>query len=207
MNNHNPGFITHPRGPALWLLACLALLALAAAGTARGAVTTSFDHFTTGFPLTGAHTRVDCENCHVGGVFRNTPTQCAACHTHGGRIGASAKPVDHMPSTDACAYCHTTRAWRPVARVDHTAVIGTCVRCHNGTLAPGKPPHHIASNNNCDDCHTTSNWQGAVFDHSGVAAGHLRHLSQRQQGHRQAGDAHQTTNTCDACHSTRAGIR
>jgi len=28
-----------------------------------------FNHFATGFPLTGAHTQVRCDRCHVGGVF------------------------------------------------------------------------------------------------------------------------------------------
>ena len=32
-----------------------------------------FDHFSTGFPLTGMHESLDCEKCHVKGVFKNTP--------------------------------------------------------------------------------------------------------------------------------------
>ena len=51
---------------------------------------TEFDHFSTGFPLTGAHRLVDCELCHIGGVFKGTQTRCVSCHVRtslsGGRI-------------------------------------------------------------------------------------------------------------------------
>ena len=38
------------------------------------------DHSKTRFPLTGAHTRVDCARCHVGGRYTGTPTDCYSCH-------------------------------------------------------------------------------------------------------------------------------
>ena len=43
----------------------------------QGAV---FDHSKTAFPLTGAHTSVQCAQCHVGGNFTTVPTDCASCH-------------------------------------------------------------------------------------------------------------------------------
>ena len=39
-----------------------------------------FDHNTTAFPLTGAHTTVDCNSCHANG-FIGTSTLCSSCHT------------------------------------------------------------------------------------------------------------------------------
>jgi hypothetical protein len=40
----------------------------------------TFDHLVTGFPLSGEHSLIDCEACHIGGVFEVLPTQCEACH-------------------------------------------------------------------------------------------------------------------------------
>ena len=59
---------------------------------ARG-VGAGFDHFRTGFPLTGGHERVRCESCHIRGLFKGTPSQCKTCHSPGGRIAASARLV------------------------------------------------------------------------------------------------------------------
>ena len=51
-----------------------------------------FSHETTGFPLTGGHTKVACVKCHVIAdpgtskerrVYAGTPTQCADCHATG----------------------------------------------------------------------------------------------------------------------------
>ena len=49
------------------LAAALALIGGAA--LAQTAFDSSFDHFTTGWPLEGAHRSVECAGCHVGGVF------------------------------------------------------------------------------------------------------------------------------------------
>ncbi len=163
----------------------------------------NFDHFTTGFPLTGAHARVDCEGCHVGGVFRNAPSRCQGCHARGARVAASFKPIDHIPSTDNCDDCHITSTWRLVRRLDHVAVIGTCVRCHDGHTAPGKPPGHMPSDNNCEQCHTTTAWTRIQFDHGGIAPETCIncHNGSRATG---KGPSHiSSTDTCDACHTTQ----
>ena len=54
----------------------------------------TFDHFTTGFPLSGAHVGADCESCHTRGIFVGTPTRCESCHSLGGEGGTSAGPLD-----------------------------------------------------------------------------------------------------------------
>ena len=77
----------------------------------------TFDHNKTRFPLTGAHQRVDCAHCHVGGRYTGTPTDCYACHQ---TTYQATKNPNHVaagfPTT--CASCHTTNAWRP-ATFDH----------------------------------------------------------------------------------------
>ncbi|GAB4504864.1 MAG: hypothetical protein Fur0043_18590 [Anaerolineales bacterium] len=99
----------------------------------------TFDHSRSNFPLTGAHSNVRCEQCHVNRQFAGTPTQCVACHGdpawHAGAMG-----------TD-CAACHSTSAWQP-ARFDlshpeprvHEHGTGvnhgstTCQTCHPNTV-------------------------------------------------------------------------
>lgn len=134
-----------------------------------------FDHERTAFPLTGAHRRVSCDQCHKPEagtsrrVFRGTSFQsCTACHRdpHAGRLG------------QGCTSCHTTQSWSAAsAAFDHAKsgypLLGRhaavkCAECH----AAGRPRRlaHAA----CTDCHA---------DH------HLGQLSRRPDGGR-----------CEACH-------
>src|SRR5512147_789394 len=89
------------------LLLMLAAPTLVHAAAATGAP--PFDHFTTGFELDGMHRNVDCEACHVRGVFKGTPRTCAGCHDGSNRIANSAKSPRHMMTTDVCEACHTTK--------------------------------------------------------------------------------------------------
>ena len=40
----------------------------------------TFNHNNTNFPLTGLHTNVQCNACHVNGVYKGTPANCYTCH-------------------------------------------------------------------------------------------------------------------------------
>jgi len=126
-----------------------------------------FNHNKTGFPLTGAHARVQCETCHAGGVFKGTATDCAGCHTVGRRVVAPAKSNSHIITTASCETCHTNAVTFLGARYNHIGVLPkTCLTCHNGRTAPGKPNNHIATSLSCDSCHRTSSWLPAGFDHA-----------------------------------------
>src|SRR5215469_9721867 len=152
-------------------LALLALLlgsVLAPHAQAAPAGRTQFDHLTTGFELLGQHRDLPCESCHVNAIVKGTPRLCASCHGVGTEIRATAKPNNHIMSTDQCEACHTPVAWRPAVNFDHTQTLGSCSTCHNGAQAQGKPPNHILTNLECDVCHTTLSWSGATFSHEGV---------------------------------------
>src|SRR5262249_49680617 len=123
----------------LFLVLVLAALLGAPAQAQRAG--TSFDHFSTGFPLAGAHFSVDCTSCHIGGRFKGTPRQCAGCHN--GSV-ASGKSRTHIRTTNTCERCHVETAWQQV-RYDHSQAIGVCASCHNGTQARGRPATHVAS--------------------------------------------------------------
>ena len=60
---------------------------------------TEFDHFATGFPLTGGHRNVECDSCHLNGLFTGTPDRCDGCHNN---IRTDGKSSNHVQSNDQC---------------------------------------------------------------------------------------------------------
>jgi hypothetical protein len=149
------------RGILAWLFLLLAGLQMQVAGAAIS----DFDHFATGFPLTGGHRNLECDSCHLNGIFAGTPTACERCHNN---IRADGESPNHIQTDDICDNCHTTIDWRH-ARFDHGNVSGDCSNCHNGAISTGKDPDHIASDNSCELCHSTFSWTRiSRVDHSAV---------------------------------------
>ena len=151
----------------MWSAIAVAVVLAAAPGHAQSALTTSFNHFSTGFPLTGAHSGVDCASCHVNGRFKGTPKQCFACHNGTNAQGKSPK---HPQTTNFCEGCHLTAAWRTLPFIDHVQATAPCATCHNGTIALGKPANHIVTAAPCGSCHrSTVSYAGATsFNHVGI---------------------------------------
>ena len=89
----------------------------------------NFDHFSTGFSLTGEHQKVSCESCHIRGIFKGTPGNCDGCHN--GSI-APGKSATHINSSNNCDDCHSTSAsaWSSIVQMNHGSVNGTCESCH-----------------------------------------------------------------------------
>ena len=136
--------------------------------------------------------RVDCAQCHVGGRYTGTPTDCYSCHQ--ANYAGTTNP-NHQASAfpTQCQTCHSTSAWRP-ATVDHnktrfpltgaharvivpsaTWAVATRERLRTATPAtrrttrPRRTPTTgaPASRSQCQSCHTTSAWRPATFDHDG----------------------------------------
>ena len=124
--------------------------------------TSTFNHNTTTFPLTGAHTSVACALCHVNGNYSGTlPTDCKSCQitqwqsttTIGGAVPKHI--TAGYPTT--CASCHTTTSW--LGAVFNHATTGfpltgahvntACALCHTSAAVPPK---------DCYSCHTAA-WQ------------------------------------------------
>ncbi len=131
----------------------------------------NFDHNRSNFPLTGAHTDVKCEQCHVNGQFKGTASTCVSCHAepavHAGQFG-----------TD-CASCHSTTAWTPASfNGKHTFPLNhgeegtvscatchpnnyttyTCYGCHEHQESRIRSKHleeGISNFENCVQCHPT----------------------------------------------------
>lgn len=131
----------------------------------------NFDHLTTGFELLGRHRELPCEACHVNAVFKGTPRDCVSCHGAGTAVRATAKPTNHILTTDRCAACHTPAAWLPAVNFDHTQTLGSCSSCHNSVQAQGMGAQHTATTQQCNACHTTLGWAGALFNHAGITSG------------------------------------
>ena len=116
----------------------------------------SFNHNTTGFPLTGAHATVPCASCHINGQYAGTPTACYSCHqkdyqgtTDPNHVAAA------FPTT--CTLCHNTTSWAgatfnhtwfPIYSGTHAGVWSTCGTCHINAS------NYAAFS--CINCHTHS---------------------------------------------------
>ncbi len=158
--------------------------------------TSTFNHSTTSFPLTGAHTTVACALCHVNGNYNGTlPTDCYSCHTADWQstttLGGSVP--NHITSgyPTTCASCHTTTSWAG-ATFNHSStgfpltgahVTVACNLCHTTTNPPPT---------DCYSCHTadwnsTATLGGSVPNH--VAASQV------------AGTPF-VTSGCSTCHTT-----
>lgn len=181
------------------ILACVALLA---AGPVRAQAAGNFEHLRTGFPLTGAHQVARCDSCHVRGVFRGTPRQCAFCHTIASRVSSVVMPSSHFPTTQSCESCHNTSTFSG-ARFSHVGVRpGSCMTCHNGSSAPGKPSGHIVTMAACDSCHRTSAWIPASFNHASVAPGSCATCHNGSGARGKPANHVVTMASCDSCHRT-----
>jgi Cytochrome c7 and related cytochrome c len=147
---------------------------------------TKFDHFKTGFPLTGAHAFVECVSCHINGRLQGTPRSCAACHN--GSL-APGRPDNHIPTwVPTCETCHrSTVAFGPNTRMNHSGIISGCTACHNGQgffgVTPvSKTPNHLVTTADCIDCHRSFvSFAGAT---GGMPANHIP-----------------TTQPCTLCHT------
>ena len=161
-----------------------------------------FDHFSSSFPLFGAHAAVECAECHVRGIFKGTPRQCSHCHTPGSLVNASGKHAQHIPSSNQCEECHNNSAWWPAFQMDHGAIVGSCQNCHNGGSAEGKHLNHIVSSNACENCHNSRSWLPAVYDHSdAIGSCSSCHNGVQQSG--KSADHLLTSFECDSCHTIR----
>jgi hypothetical protein len=151
----------------------------------------TFNHQTTPFPLTGAHTTVLCGSCHQNG-FAGTPTSCVSCHQDKYNATTNPNHISLQIST-TCETCHSSNpGWQPASFPVHNnyyALAGahislTCTQCHNGNYLPTSVPTdcyscHTTNYNNttnpnhqlaqfphdCQTCHTQSVWSPSTFNH------------------------------------------
>ena len=182
----NNGIIKIAAAMLLSLLFGLSMQAQAA--TSPAAFSGAFDHTQTGFILKDVHLTLRCEQCHVDGIFKNTPKNCAGCHAIGTRVGATPQPINHVQTTAACDTCHTSTANFQVKSFNHMSVTGNCSSCHNSQslgVMSKSASNHIPTLQPCELCHTNTStfasWQMGNTGHTGI------------------------TSNCFACHGGPAG--
>lgn len=163
----------------------------------------NFNHDATSFPLLGAHKRLNCSQCHLGGQYKGVPNTCETCHN--GQV-AYGRPSNHVMTTQRCDECHTVSAWSPAVFRHDASATGQCSTCHNGQKATGKPSNHITTTSQCDTCHKTTGWVPATYIHDASATGQCSTCHNGQKATGKPSNHITTTSQCDTCHKTTGWV-
>ena len=158
----------------------------------------TFNHNSTGFPLTGSHTVPprQCTDCHVNNNYNLTTTACVSCHLKD--YQGTTNP-NHVTSNfpQGCDQCHNTTSWLNATfnhnstgfslTGSHTVPPRQCTDCHvnnnyslNSTLCYSchqkdytgtTNPAHAAAGfpTTCELCHDTTVWTDSTFNHNNTA--------------------------------------
>jgi len=197
--------------------------------TGKNWQSSTFDHNTTSFPLTGRHQTVECKKCHQNG-YLNTSSECVSCHL--ANYNATTKPNHLLAkiSTD-CKECHNTNDWLP-AKFNHD--INTsfpltgghkgldcikchasgynntsteCVSCHKKNFDATINPNHVTAkfSTDCQTCHNVTAWQPSTFNHNTntsfpLTGGHVGVDCIKCHANGYAN----TSTTCVSCHKANA---
>ena len=159
----------------------------------------TFNHNSTGFPLTGNHTVPprQCSDCHVNNNYNITTTACLSCHQKD--YNGATTPVNHLAASfpTTCETCHDTVLWTD-AKFNHAStgfpLTGNhtvpprqcsdchvnnnyalnsvlCYSCHQKDYAGTNNPAHAAAGfpTTCEVCHDTTVWTDSTFNHNNTA--------------------------------------
>ena len=154
----------------------------------------TFNHNTTTFPLTGAHTTVTCAQCHTNNNYTTLPTACYGCH-QADFTGATSPPHVSSGFPTTCETCHNTTSWTAATfnhnntafpltgahttvtcaqchtNNNYTTLPTACYGCHQADFTGTTAPPHVATGfpTDCTQCHTTANWTTSTFNHNNTA--------------------------------------
>jgi hypothetical protein len=154
----------------------------------------TFNHNSTGFPLTGSHTVPprQCSNCHISNNYTLNSTSCYACHQKD--YATATTPVPHTGFPTTCENCHDAVLWTD-GKFNHSAtgfpLTGShtvpprqctdchvsnnyslnnalCYTCHQKDYAGTTSPAHASAGfpTTCELCHDTTVWTDSTFNHN-----------------------------------------
>jgi len=145
------------------------------------------------FTLTDRHENLECEQCHLNGLYVDTPTTCSTCHIYD-KVVASLAEMEGINAITAfdfiiihfkgeCSDCHDAVSWEPV-EYDHRGIYD-CISCHYDDYPQDEQAIALGSVNfiglaaekvkttvdphypgDCISCHTdTEDWAEFNYDH------------------------------------------
>jgi hypothetical protein len=139
-------------------------------------------HRRTGFPLTGRHALLPCEECHGDRrdrSFGRANPRCIGCHEADYSLRTAAAGVDHVAFGfgEDCRSCHGTWRFSPadfgaheacfqIARGPHAGI--SCRDCHDAGLPP-MTAGAFSCGSDTADCLRCHSMPGIQAKHSGVA--------------------------------------
>ena len=148
-----------------------------------------FNHNTSNFPLTGAHTTTDCASCHTDG-YSGTSSNCADCHTPD--YNQTTSPNHQLAEfSNECMECHTTNpGWSPADFI-----------LHDNMYFPIYSGEHNGEWTSCIDCHNTPD-NYAIFT---CIDCHEHSSSEMNDEHNGISGYTYNSNACFECHPTGSG--
>lgn len=160
-----------------------------------GAITSAgqrdFRHESTGYELLGAHSKLECSDCHrsptrnddkVAIVFKSPDTTgafraidreyCRSCHVefHNNEFNSAADAADAADKD--CSDCHTTLSWGPTTYgIDrhnlesafHLMDAHESTPCGSCHSSPDAAPRFKFANTTCEGCHSNVNPHNSSF--------------------------------------------
>ncbi len=148
----------------------------------------TFNHASTGFQLTGAHTVPPraCADCHVNGNYSLNSTLCYSCHQKDyAATNNPAHAAAGFPTT--CEVCHDTTVW-----TDSTFN-------HSNTAFP-LTGSHLVPPRACSDCHVNNNY--TTLPTTCIGCHQTDYNNTTNPGHSAQPQFFPTT--CQNCHNTTA---
>ncbi len=184
----------------------------------------TFNHDSTSFPLSGQHQDLECRSCHNTLQFDLADNQCISCHTD----------IHQLTVGPDCVRCHNTTSWVienitlmhekttfPLmgahasvncndCHISETnlrffPIHPECISCHRNDYLIAKTPDHISQgfSQDCSQCHrqTASDWSSGEIVHSFFPLEQGHHISDCTQCHKSPVYSEVNT-TCVQCHLT-----
>jgi len=143
----------------------------------------SFDHSM--FPLTLGHSTPACVDCHIGGNYTSTPTDCYACHQsdYTGTVNPNHQTLGFSTT---CTSCHSTQpGWKPAAYTQHDS--------QSFPIYSGK---HKGKWDSCTDCHTNP----ASYSQFTCLSCHEHNQTDMNKQHQGQSGYSYTSSACLNCH-------
>ncbi|MGB7845591.1 MAG: hypothetical protein WBL63_08255 [Candidatus Acidiferrum sp.] len=113
----------------------------------------TFNHASTGFPLTNGHANVPCASCHTNNNYTLTtaPTDCGNSGCHLTTWQTTNNPVHATAGASFaatnCSQCHDTIAWTDLTSFNHSVTGFALTGAH---ISPNPTP--------CASCHVNNNY-------------------------------------------------